>query len=228
MGLLAILFLLFLPKWGKWVYGESGMYARYGLHWTRRNGVALVQGLSIGISFVLGLFALMAMLGWVRLQPAPHLLRFVAEGLLSALGVGFAEELFFRGWLLDELERDYAPRVALGVDAVIFATLHFIKPLAEILRTFPQFPGLILLGLALVGAKRSRRNCLGIAIGLHAGLVWGYYVLNVGKVVQYPQVVPEWVTGIDRNPLAGAMGLVGLSILALVFSSNPKFQKPIS
>jgi len=56
--------------------------------------------------------------------------------------------------LLDELQRDYRSRVA--VDALVYAVLHFIKPPAEILRTLPGFPGLLLLGLtfgeALPGA----------------------------------------------------------------------------
>jgi len=97
----------------------------------------------------------------------------ILEGLIVALGIGFAEELLFRGWLLDELQRDYRPRVALWVDALIYAALHFIKPLAEILRTLPGFPALLLLGLTFVWAKRSHRSRLGLPIGLHSGLVWG-------------------------------------------------------
>jgi uncharacterized protein len=215
MGLLGIEFLLFVPLWGKQVYRRSGMFARYGLSLTRANAIALLEGLSLGFVFVLGLFALMERLGWVQFKPASDLLRVVAEGLLSALGIGFAEELFFRGWLLDELERDYSPKISLWADATIFALLHFLKPIAEIIRTFPQFPGLILLGLVLVWAKRSRRNHLGISIGLHAGLVWGYYILNVGQLVRSTDTVSPWITGVDGNPVAGMMGLLGLSILAV-------------
>ena len=129
------------------------------------------------------------------------------------MGVGLAEELVFRGWLLDELERDYSPKVSLCADAVIFAILHFIKPLSEMIRTLPQFPGLVLLGLTLVWGKRSHKNNLGISIGLHGGLVWGYYIINVGKLVQYSDRVSPWITGVDSNPIAGLMGLFLLSIL---------------
>lgn len=223
MGLLAIAFLLFIRFWGKWVYRQPRMFARYGLSLTRGNAIALLNGLSIGLIFVLGLFALMGIPGWLQFQPASNLPRVVAEGLLSALGIAFAEELFFRGFLLDELERDYSPSTSLWADAIIFATLHFLKPIAEIFRTFPQFPGLILLGLALVWAKRSRRNHLGIAIGLHAGLVWGYYILNVGQLVQYSDRVSPWITGVDGNPVAGAMGLLGLSFLAVWMRARSLF-----
>jgi membrane protease YdiL (CAAX protease family) len=141
-----------------------------------------------------------------------------------SLGIGFAEELLFRGWLLDELQRDYRPKTALWVDAAIYAGLHFIKPLSELIRTFITFPALLLLGITLVLAKRARgswegnfwRGRLGLPIGLHGGLVWGYYIINVGQLIDYPNQVPEWVTGIDRNPLAGFMGLLFLSALAFM------------
>jgi hypothetical protein len=52
-------------------------------------------------------------------------------------------------------------------------------------------------------------------MGLHGGLVWGYYILNVGELVKYSDIVPTWITGIDHNPLAGIMGIFFLSILVL-------------
>ena len=54
-----------------------------------------------------------------------------------------------------------------------------------------------------------------MSIGLHTGLVWGYYILTVGQLLEYTGKVPAWFTGIDGNPIAGLMGLFFLSILAL-------------
>jgi uncharacterized protein len=56
---------------------------------------------------------------------------------------------------------------------------------------------------------------LWLPIGFHAGLVWSYYLLKVGELVQLTNRVPEWVTGIDGNPLAGVMGLLFLTGLAV-------------
>jgi threonine/homoserine efflux transporter RhtA len=89
----------------------------------------------------------------------------------------------------------------------------------------PQFAGLVLLGLALVWAKQSRHGRLGLAIGLHAGLVWGNYIINAGQLVQYSGQVPAWVTGIDKNPLAGMMGLLFLSGIALRMRQAAKAQE---
>lgn len=214
MGLLAIAFIFLLHFWGKYIWRQPRIFQRYGLEFSRRNGIDLLNGLSLGLLLTFTLFAVMAGLGWVQFQPPTRLWQIIAEGLLSAIGIGFAEELVFRGWLLDELERDYSPKTSLWTDAIAYATLHFLKPLSEVIRTLPQFPGLIILGLALVWAKRSRKGRLGIAIGLHAGLVWGYYILNIGQVVRYTNRVSPWITGVDGNPVAGAMGILFISILA--------------
>ncbi len=154
-------------------------------------------------------------MGWlVWQQPKIFLLQIILEGLIVSLGVAFAEELVFRGWLLDELQRDYKPSVALRIDAVAFATLHFIKPLEAIIHTLPQFPALVLLGLTQVWGKGWRRGRLGLPIGLHGGLVWGYYIINVGGLIKYSGEVPDWVTGVNNNPLQGLMGVLFMSVLA--------------
>lgn len=216
MGLLFVDFLFMLRFWGRRVYRQPHLLKRYGLDRSRQNGINLLKGLGFGLLQTFFLFGLQGVLGWLVWQtPSMPLPRLVLEGSLTALGVGLAEELVFRGWLLDELERDYRPNVALWVSAAIFASLHFIKPLSEVIRMFPQFPGLLILGLMLVWAKRSHGGSLGISIGIHAGLVWAYYIISVGNLIQYSGAVPEWITGIDRNPLAGIMGVLLLSVAAL-------------
>ena len=215
MGLLFAGFVLLLRVWGRKVYREPQLFKRYGLAGTRQNSLDLLKGLSIGLLFTFGLFALEGLLGWLEFQKPPVLLpKVILEGLVSALGIGFAEELVFRGWLLDELQRDYSPKVSLWANAIAFAVLHFIKPLFEVIRTLAGFPGRLLLGLTLVWAKNSSGGRLGLPIGLHAGLVWGYYIINVGQVVKYSNQVSPWITGVDGDPTAGVMGLLFLSILA--------------
>jgi hypothetical protein len=215
MGLLFTEFLFLVPRWGKQVYGQTQLLKSYGLINTRKNGFELLIGLAIGLWLTFSLFAVQGLFGLVAWQNSDNLPKIIAEGLLSALGVGFAEELVFRGWLLDELQRDYNYKISLWANSLVFALSHFIKPVAAMLRSWPQFPGLLLLGLILVWGKRSRQNRLGLSIGLHAGLVWGYYTINIGKLVRYSASVPEWVTGVNGNPLAGAIGLLFLSVLAL-------------
>ncbi|MEG5001821.1 CPBP family intramembrane glutamic endopeptidase [Microcoleus sp. B4-D4] len=215
MGLLFAEFVFLVRRWGKQVYGQTQLLTSYGLVNTRQNGFELLIGLAIGISIAFTLFLVQGLFGFVAWQNSDNLPRIIAEGLLSALGVGFAEELVFRGWLLDELQRDYNNQISVRANSLIFALSHFIKPVEAMLRSWPQFPGLLLLGLILVLAKRNCQNRLGLSIGLHAGLVWGYYIINIGELVRYSGSVPDWVTGINGNPLAGAIGLLFLSVLAV-------------
>ena len=212
-------FIFLVRLWGKYVYLQPKLLRHYGLQRTRRNGRELLFGLGIGIIAILSLFLVEGWLGWLLWQPPKIFLpQLILEGFVVALGYGLAEELLFRGWLLDELQRDYRPRVVLWANALVFALLHFIKPLPEIIHTSPQFGGLLLLGLTLVWAKRSGGGRLGLPIGLHAGFVWGNYIINVGQLVKYSGQVPDWITGVNRNPLAGVTGLLFLGAIALGMS----------
>lgn len=215
MSLLFIDFLVLLQVWGRWVYRESNSFRRYGLQGSRANALEWLQGLGLGFFSLFGMFVLQGWLGWVIWRsPSPSLLHIGLEGALVGLGVGLAEELLFRGWLTDELQQNYRPTTVLWASSLTFAILHFIKPLAEVWRTLPQFWGLLLLGLALAWAKRAGQGRLGLPMGLHAGLVWGYYIVNVGGLIDYSGQVPDWLTGVNQNPLAGGVGLVFLAILA--------------
>lgn len=210
-------FLWLLRRWSRQVHRHLGGLTHYGIDWTYQNRVDLVKGLSIGYLFVWLLFIVEAVFGWVTFKnPTASIGRIVLEGFIISLGIGFAEELFFRGWIFDELQKDYSLNATIWGSTLIFASLHFLKPVSEIIRTFPQFPALVLLGLIVSWAKVRHRGRLGMSIGLHGGLVWGYYVIQVGQLITYTDTVSPLITGVDRNPLAGVMGLLFLSLLGLI------------
>lgn len=230
MALLYIEFIGLVQVWGRYVYGEPGLLQSYGLRRTWQNGQNLLLGLGFSACSLVALFGLQGTLGWLMWRsPAPALPRIILEGLLMALLIGFAEELLFRGWLLDELQRDYSPQRVLWLNSGIFALLHFIKPPEEAIRMAFALPTLLLFGIALVWAKRSshpprqpKQGLLGLPLGLHAGLVWVYYVVDVGKLVQYTQRVPEWVTGINQNPLCSASGMLFMGAIAFLMRQYAK------
>jgi len=234
-------FILLVRLWGRWVYHQPRLLWRYGLDFSHQSGKELLLGLAIGVTSLFALFIAEGILGWLEWLPSPNLIRVALEGLLVALGIGFAEELLFRGWLLDELQRDHSPKIALWASAIVFASVHGFRA---------QFPALVLLGATLVWAKRSRstparegntswdgdkwkslqgkhsRERLALPMGLHAGLVWGYYIINVGQIVKYTDRAAGWVTGVDRNPLAGLVGLLFLSILTMGMWWSSRKRKP--
>lgn len=213
--LLYLEFVILLRWWGRAVYQEPRLMTRYGLEASWVNGRLILLGLAIGVALVMGMFLFQGWWGWLSWQaPGQNFLQIVLEGLLMSLAIGTAEELLFRGWLWDELRRDYNFRTSLVVNTLVFATLHFLKPLEAMLASLPQFPGLILLGLALIWAKQRSKGRLGLSIGLHGGLVWGYYLINVGNLITYTGTVSDWITGVGKNPLAGLVGLGFLGITA--------------
>lgn len=217
---LLMVFVLGLPFWLRQVHRCQQPWQALGLqarsHWWQGWGAAFVAG----IAGIVLLYGLQWLIGWVAWQtPNQAFMRFLVEGLLVGFGVGLAEELIFRGWLLYELEQDFTAPIALWINALLFAIAHFLRPLPAILATWPQFIGLLLLGAALVWARRiplmtSRQRAavttLGPAAGLHGGLVFAYYQVDVNDLFMGTGQVPEWVTGIGGNPLAGLLGLVFL------------------
>ena len=217
--------MLGLPFWARWVHHLRKPWQILGMHgglrWWGRWGIAFV----VGAAGVAVLYALQIALGWgVWMPPSSReVVRNVLEGFLVGLGVGVAEELVFRGWLLFELEQDYGMQAALWLNAAFFAIAHYLRPIAAIIEAWPQFLGLMLLGLTLVWARRipirshrprSPETLLGFAVGLHSGLVWAYYQVDVGDLVLATGQVPEWITGVGGNPLAGLLGLVLLGAIA--------------
>ena len=217
MGFLFINFLILTNLWGKHIYQKSKLFSQYGLVLNRKNAIEVINHLALALFLTFGLFALENLLGLVKFTtPSLALSQLILEGLLCGIGVAFAEELVFRGWLLYELEKDYSLKTALITNSIIFALLHFLKPIEEIIRTFPQFPGLILLAITLIFVKRSHQNRLGSCIGLHGGFVWGYYILNVGEIIQYNDTISPWITGVDKNPIAGLIGLIVLTIIMII------------
>lgn len=207
--------------WGRWGHGWQRPLVSYGLCFARRFWGDAITALFCGGGLVVALFGVQVLLGWASLHPRP-LLGIALEGLAVGIGIGIAEELLFRGWLLTELRTSLSCRSAIFWSSFVFASAHFIKPLSEVLQTSPQFLGLFLLGIILASGRYVSRlkrpfSSLGIPIGLHAGLVWGYYIVDVADLVVPSGRVPEWVTGIHGNPLSGALGVTILGCLAILF-----------
>ena len=141
----------------------------------------------------------------------------LANALALLLGVGFAEELLFRGWLWGELERLGGSQRAIGLQAAFFALVHpwYRLPGAE---AIALLIGLVLLGLALALQRRADGGALWGAVGLHGGLVGGWFVLQAG-LVQISPATPAWLIGSGSptpNPIGGLLAWIGLGVLLWV------------
>ncbi len=204
---------------------DARSLSQYGLQRDRTNLGLLGLGIAIGATGIALLMSFEASLGWLRwdLSNTAGVGRAILEGLLVALGVGFIEELLFRGFLLHTFERAYGAIRASLITAIFFAVTHFIKAPEVIIATWPQFPGLVAMGLVLALARYKAGGRLGLSVGLHAGWVWAYYIVNTQNLVVYGQPgIAEWLTGIGRNPLAGLAGIVFLLLTGTLVARLPR------
>lgn len=173
---------------------------------------ALLRGIvkaALLLALVIGSLIAAGSLSWAPRLTGGLLVNAAALGL----GVGFAEELLFRGWLLGELNLLIGKQRALWLQAVLFSLVHtrFNLPPLQLLGLLI---GLLLLGLALGLQRRADGGLLWGAIGLHGGLVAGWFLLHQGLATISPDA-PAWLMG-PNNPIGGWVGGLGLMLLLLV------------
>lgn len=223
VGVAFALLLLTLPRRLRRVWGEPRPWRRLGL--AGAPGAALgawLGGLGQALLLLTGTVLLLLLLGQARWSG-----RLGIGEALNALallaGVGFAEELLFRGWLWGELELELGPRRALPLQALIFAGLHPWHQLPA-LAAIGLLGGLVLLGLALAQRRRADGDRLWGAVGLHGGLVGGWFALQSGLLALAPGL-PAWLGGSGggaANPLAGVPGWLGLGLLLLLLGRRSR------
>lgn len=205
--------LVSLPRRLRNTWGEPHPWRRLGLRAPAQAiARALVRGLLKAawlLALLIAAASLAGVVAWMpRITPALML-----NAVALCLGVGFAEELLFRGWLLGELSLLIGPQRALGLQALVFSLVHtrFNMP---VLQCLGLLLGLFLLGLVLALQRRADGGLLWGAIGLHGGLVGGWFLLHEGLGTLSPGA-PIWLTG-PGNPLGGLVGGFGLALLLLV------------
>lgn len=211
-----VLFVLILPSWVRQRWNSRHPWRMLGLRSRRQapsSGRCLVAGLMQSVA-LLTLISLPLLLGsWGRwlgeLNAADAL-----NALALCFGVGLAEELLFRGWLWGELSQYTGPRTAVVTQALIFSLVHTRFNLG-VLPMVGLLVGLTLLGLILAVQRRLNDGSLWGCVGLHGGLVGGWFALQ-GGLLQISPSAPHWLIGpggAHPNPLGGLVGIAALTVL---------------
>jgi uncharacterized protein len=219
LPLLAPLYAIALPLLWLNLQGNDRIGRDYGLNLDLTTLPAGIAHLGLGILLSLGglaiVFGIENLTGLARISPDrwSAILPPALPILLLSLWISGTEELLFRGWLVRELATDYSLVLSIIFGNIIFALLHLIWERTE---TLPQIPGLWLMGMVLSYACIATGSQLWLAIGLHAGWVWGLTCVDTAGLIT-PAPDSDWFTGIYRQPLAGVGGILclGLTFLAI-------------
>lgn len=210
LPLLASLYLIApLVLWGaNLLIGNS--FADYGWLWDWSTLQTLGIGFGIGVVGLAILFGWQTLLGWINWQQigTQQLLSVSLPILPLAIWISAIEELIFRGFVLTQLQQEYAIGISAAICSLIFAVLHLVWEQKE---TKPQLLGLWLMGMVLVLARYINSGSLGLAWGLHSGWVWAIATVDTAQLVTYTGNAPDWITGKYGKPLAGVAGIVFLA-----------------
>ncbi|MGB2896313.1 MAG: type II CAAX endopeptidase family protein [Anaerolineales bacterium] len=131
-------------------------------------------------------------------------------GLLAFVLVGISEEIFSRGYHLQNLIEGLNLHWALFLSSIVFALLHFLNPSSSLMSTL----GLLAAGYFLAyGWVRTRK--LWLSIGLHIGWnffegnVFGFQVsgLDTFRLLLHTPSGPEFITGGSFGPEAGLIAI---------------------
>ncbi|XDD45565.1 lysostaphin resistance A-like protein [Leptospira sp. WS39.C2] len=149
----------------------------------------------ISLSFVVGTKVLFGVSTW-----APKDFLFVDwmmgfYFLLTVFCIGFVEELFFRGYLLQSFVMEWGEKKAVIITSLFFSITHFIRPIHDLFALIPEILGLFLVGYALSYAWIYTRS-LYLPIGIHAG--WVYVVKMQSFFVSPLPHDLHWLFGGER------------------------------
>ena len=216
-----VLFLLVMPRWAALRWSELRPWAALGIRGAKPQeqpapAAALLKGLLIAAGLLMVITSVVLIDGsgnWRGEVDATQL----TNAVLLCFGVGFAEELIFRSWLWTELQEMIGSRRAAWAQAGIFSLVHtrFNLGLGAM---GGLLIGLFLLGMVLARQRQSDRGSLWGCIGLHGGLVAGWFLLQNGLLQLSPNA-PPWLVGPgghSPNPLGGLIGILSLLILLLI------------
>ena len=216
-----VLFLLVMPRWAALRWSEPRPWAALGICGAKPQeqpapAAALLKGLLIAAGLLMVITSVVLIDGsgnWRGEVDATQL----TNAVLLCFGVGFAEELIFRSWLWTELQEMIGSRRAALAQASIFSLVHtrFNLGLGAM---GGLLIGLFLLGMVLASQRQTDRGALWGCIGLHGGLVAGWFLLQNGLLQLSPNA-PPWLVGpggYSPNPLGGLVGIISLLILLLI------------
>ena len=216
-----LLFVCSLPKWFQIRWGIQNTWKLLGINKVDRNKNFIfyfIKGFLLSIILVCLIIIPIISTQWGnwlgKISPEVFI-----NAIFLIIGVGFAEELVFRGWLLEELKNQFGLKKAIIAQASIFSIVHigFDIPFWQMTSILI---GLFLLGILLSLIRLKDKNSLWGCIGLHGGLVGIWFIVNNG-LLDISKDYPKWIFG-PGNPLGGILGIFIMLVFCFFYLKSYK------
>ena len=226
-----LLFIFFLPYWFYIRWNVSNTWIFLGI--TKYNLLKNFVHFSQGILFSLFLIILILVpllqknyISWIG-EFSPSIL---LNSIVLGLGVGFAEEIIFRGWLLEELKFEYGINLAIALQALVFSFVHNVSN--QILWNIIGLRlGFVLLGIFLSLVRIKNKGSLWNCIGIHGGLVGIWFYINNG-LIEFKENTPSFLAGPFSqdipNPIGSFSAIFILLLLCIFYAIKSKQNFPKS
>ncbi|WP_288263022.1 CPBP family intramembrane glutamic endopeptidase, partial [uncultured Prochlorococcus sp.] len=196
-----------------------------------KNFANFSQGLLLAlVLIILILFPLLQKnyISWIGEFSPIILLNSIALGL----GVGFAEEIIFRGWLIEELKFEFGTKISIALQAIVFSFVHNLSD--EIFWNIIGLRlGFILLGIFLSLVRIKDKGSLWNCIGIHGGLVGIWFFINHG-LIEFKENTPSFLAGPFTqnipNPIGSFSAILILLLLCIFYTIKSKkiFTRPFN
>ena len=222
-----LLFIFSLPKWFQIRWGIKNTWELIGISKIGRNRNFIFYFLKgFLLSIILICLIIIPIIGsqsgiWL----GKISLGIFINAIFLIIGVGLAEEIIFRGWLLEELRNQFGLKKAIIAQASIFSIVHigFDLPFWQMTGILI---GLFLLGILLSLIRLKDKNSLWGCIGLHGGLVGLWFITNNG-LLDISKDYPKWIFG-PGNPLGGILGIFIMLLFCFFYLKSYKKRIKIS
>lgn len=204
-------------------------FGALGLPFGARAGVDVAAGSVVGVGVLGAVVLSLAAFGWLSWEPDGS----SGSAIVTAMSLGgvlfgaaFVEELLFRGYPFQVLERRFGGVAALAATSVLFAAAHAANPNTGALP-------LVNIGLAgvLLGLAYWRTRSLWFATGVHVGWNWIMAVSELSvsgldfRMPGFDPVLtgPDLLTGGAFGPEGGLLvSLASVATIVWMWRWRPK------
>ena len=206
------LFLIILPSWARFRWKTNNVWLSIGLDFENKFRALKIfsNGFLFSFSLLLSFCLFIYLSGWVD---SVNYIKFGAllNAVFLIISIVVAEEIVFRGWLIEEMVLLFGLKRGIIFQSAIFSLAHYRSDIG-LFSLIPFFIGLFLFGLVLTLRRTIDKGSLFGCVGLHGGLVSIWYLFDSGMLNFSPDV-PYFLLGPSLNMVNPIGGIIGIAIL---------------